>query len=206
MPQAKQCRRKPAVILTSLNSLWARVRDNLESRLSKDILASWHLLKNIRLHYFPKQEKQHSRALWMQYSGFNTSFCSDNCSHECVTGLTVEEKLHKWCKWRTHVCVCVHMGRKAGDTDGVSLWKGLLRANTKVDSIKELISLIYRARYEMHRLCGERKKNRGKNTEGWMESAQRGVESLCKTQTRWWQKRRYMYSQKLNPNVFERSH
>jgi len=38
MPQAKHCRRKPAVILTTLNSLWAKVRDNLESRLSKDIL------------------------------------------------------------------------------------------------------------------------------------------------------------------------
>ncbi len=43
-----------------------------------------------------------------------------------------------------HRCVCAHMARKAGDMDGVSLWKGLLRANTKVDSIRELISLIYR--------------------------------------------------------------
>ncbi len=77
-----------------------------------------------------------------------------------------------------HTCVCAHMGRKAGDTDGVSLWKGLLRANTK-DSIRELVSLIYRARYEIHRLG-----RGGKNTEGWMESAQWGVESLCKMQTR----------------------
>ncbi len=173
MPQAKQCRRKPAVILTSLNSLWARARDNLESRLSKDILA-YDLLKNIRLHYFPKQENNTAEH-------YECSTVASTLRFAQITAVMNVSLASLWRKNYTsnvnegHTCVCAHMGRKAGDTDGVSLWKGLLRANTKVDSIRELISLIYRARYEIHRLGRERK-----NTEGWMESAQWGVESLCK--------------------------